>query len=55
MQIKKIIDLWLAQRRAIVSANKTKTCLFYLYTLLTTFVCVRSGPTEKIDSGISVN
>jgi hypothetical protein len=29
--------------------------IFHAYTLRTTFVCERSGPTEKIDNGIPVN
>jgi len=56
-----IISRGTKQRFFLISQKKEGTAdplqVYYigLYTLRTTFVCERSGPTEKMESGIPVN
>lgn len=55
-----IISRGTKQRFFLISqkrGNSRSLQVYYigLYTLRTTFVCERSGPTEKMESGIPVN
>lgn len=55
MPFRKILGVTAPYRPVRTSVNGALRFSRYRQTLFTTFVCERSGPTEKMDSGTPVN